>query len=164
MPRKRKQREGIQRVDVTGVLPQLWAKLQPKLVDAIQQLLETPINPATGATVREEGTEIASLAWEHVKERLRKDIIENRKNEAKIAEIYERLEHEREKENRTRAETRKLNAEAEAQELDNRIRKLHTILLLAKATLAGQPGEEALLMGRQIDAYLRALEDVARSP
>jgi hypothetical protein len=164
VPRKRKQREGIQRVDVTGVAPQLWAKLQPKLIDAIQQLLETPVNSATGATVREEGREIASLAWEHVKERLRKDIIDNRKSEAEIAEIYERLEHEREKENRTRAETRKLNAEAEAQELDNRMRKLRTILLLAQATLAGQPGEEMLLMGRHIDAYLKAIEDVARSP
>ena len=163
MPRRRKQREGIQRVDVTGVAPQLWAKLQPKLIEAIERLLETPVNPATGATVREEGKEIASLAVESLKAHLEKNVIANQKNEAEIAEIYERCEHEREKEDKTRAETRKLNAEAEEKEIENSLKRLQIALRLTKVMLAGQPGDEALLFGKRIDAYLQALEDFAQT-
>lgn len=160
MPRRKKRRQGIQQVDVTGAAPELWAKLQPKLVEAIERFLSTPVNPETGATVREEGKEITSLALENLKARLRKDVVANRKNEAEIAEIFERCEHEREKESKTRAETRKINAEAEAQEFENCVRKLKTALRLTKVMLAGQPGEEAALFGKRIDAYLKALEDV----
>jgi archaellum component FlaD/FlaE len=161
--RGRKQREGIQRVDVTGNAANLWAKFQPKLIDAVERFLATPVNPDTGATLREEAQEIASLALNNLKARLRKDTIENAKNEAEIAEIYERLEHERVKESETRAKTRKLNAEAEAQETENAIRRLRVALRLTKVMLAGQPGEEAILFGKKIEAYLKALEDFSEA-
>ncbi len=100
---------------------------------------------------------------ESLKARLRKDVVANRKNEAEIAEIYERCEHERAKETKTRAEARKTNAEAEAQEFENCVRKLKTALRLTKVMLASQPGEEAVLFGKRIDAYLEALEDVTHN-
>jgi len=160
---RRKKRDGIQRVDVTGKKPELWAVWQPKLIekihDVIDKLLSMQIDSEKGTTVRDEAVEIGSLAVRNIKARLKKAVVQNKKDEAEIIKAYAEAEHKYEEANKTRAEARKLNAEAEAKELKNTITKLVTALKLSKVMLVGFPGEEAVLFGRQIGQYIDVLEE-----
>lgn len=160
---KRQKREGIQRVDVAGKTPEPWVKLQPKLIAAINKLLDTTIDHNKGTTIRQETKEFTSAALDYLKARLKKDSIQNKKNEAEIVMLYERVEHERAKMNKTRAETRLLDAEADAKERLNIIRDLELALRLTKVIIAGEPGEEAILFGKKIDSYLEVIEGFLRS-
>jgi hypothetical protein len=70
-----------------------------------------------------------------------------------VLEIEARIE-------KTFAETRKLNAEARSQEIQNTIRELELTLRCSKALLIGEQDHEAAIFGQQVDAFLEAVKVV----
>ena len=159
MDDEKEKREGIQHIDVTGKNPKLWASFQLKLVETINTMLDTVVDPRRDTTLRQETKEFTSAGLDYLKARLQKAPLKNDKERAEITEIYQRIEHEQDKANKTRAETRVLNAEATAKERGNAIKNLQLALKLTKVMLVGEPGEEAVLFGKQIDSYLEVLEE-----
>src|SRR5687767_11262990 len=148
-------REGTLRVDVVGKSADLWARLRPKLLQAISQMLDTVIDLDRGSTVRDEAKKFTSALLRHAEARLEKPVLENEKIEAEVAEIYAKVETER-------AQARKINAEAEAQELRNCLTRLKLVLMLAKAAIAGDEGDESLLLlGSQLDVFVKSIDDLS---
>jgi hypothetical protein len=142
----------ILRIDVTGKDSDRWRKLKSKLFNAIDQLLDSTIDHERNTTVREEVKQFTSAALDYARQRLAKQGLENDRIEAEVFQLYAERE-------RTLAEARKINAEADEQELQTRVKKLRLILSATKIILISEPGEEAILFGKEIDRFLQALNE-----
>jgi hypothetical protein len=139
------------KIEVGGKDEGLWAKLRPKLIEAIESLLDFEIDAENHTSIKVEAQKMVSSLLDNVKSRLNKPGIENQKILAEIDETYTRKQ-------KTVAETRKINAEADSIEVKNKIRKLK--LKLAAIELAikiGNPGEEGLIIMKQIENFRNAL-------
>ncbi|MCW5776579.1 MAG: hypothetical protein KIS87_09085 [Phycisphaeraceae bacterium] len=146
-------RKQIARVDVRGKDPALWANLRTKLLARINDILDRTADHERGTTIREEARQFTSALLDFARSKLAREGAEVQKIEAEVGEIYaKRL--------RTLAEADKLSAEAEAQRLRNSVTELCTALALTKAMLVGEEGEEALLLGRQIDEFLVVVREL----
>lgn len=149
-------REGMARIDVTGRTPALWRDMRPKLLQAINEVLDKVVDPVKGTTLREEAQQLLAAGLGNIKVRLAKAGLENEKIEAEVAKTYAEQE-------KLLAEARKANSEAEAREFQTAVQRLRLVLGGTKAMLIGDTDEEALLFGRQIDAFLEVLKDVAKA-
>jgi hypothetical protein len=147
-------REGVLKLETTGRSATLWAELRPKLMLAITRVLDTVADHERNSTIRDEAKRFTSALLRHAEARLEKPGLENEKIEAEVAEVYAKVETER-------AQARKVNAEAEAQELSNSIRKLKLLFMCCKVCMAGDDGEEALMLGTQMQSFLASLEELA---
>jgi hypothetical protein len=143
----------IARVDVRGKKPALWEGLRPKLIAKISAMLDTTIDHQRGTSIGEEAKQFTSALLDYARNKLAREGAEVQKIEAEISEIYA---------NRTRslAESAKLDAEAEAQRFQTARKELCMALALTKAMLVGEIGEEALLLGKQIDAFLDVVREL----
>jgi hypothetical protein len=92
------------------------AALKRKLLGAVTKLLDTEVDPRSRTTVRDELGEVSGNALTHLKEVLKTRGLENEKLHAEVALILEKAREIRE---RTAADTRKTDAETEAQILKN---------------------------------------------
>jgi hypothetical protein len=143
------------RVDVRGKSQELWAGLRSKLMAKVQEVLNSTLDHKRGTTVREEAREFTAALLDFAKAKLQMPVVEVEKAAAEVAKLYA----ERQKE---LAEADKIHAEADAIRLETNIRELTLTLALTKAMLVGEPGEEAVLLGRQVDAFLEAVRDLSR--
>ncbi|RPJ49276.1 MAG: hypothetical protein EHM19_00735 [Candidatus Latescibacterota bacterium] len=146
---------GLLRVDVSGRTEGLWAVLRGKLIDAIVTTLDTVIDHKRGTTVRDEAREFSSALLEYARQRLARPEKENAEIEARIALLFSEREYNIE---RARSE----RARADAQELENAMRKLRVALSLTRAFLAGEEGEEVLFLGSKLDDLLKAIGEAER--
>ncbi len=143
----------IARVDVRGKNLDKWARIKPKLMAKIDAFLDFPADHSAGTTVRDEAKQLTSALLDFAKNRLAREGAEVQKIEAEISEIYA-------KERMALAQADKLNAEAEAMRSQNAIKELVAMLALTKAMLVGEEGEEALLLGKQIDVFLDIVKEL----
>ncbi len=118
----------------SGKLRQFMTEIGPKLEQAMQQVMNTVIDPQSGTTVGQEAQDVIHESINHLKARLKKTGLENEEIAARITKLL--AEAEREK-----AETRKLNAETDQMEFFMMARKLK--LVLEAHRLFALDGEEA---------------------
>lgn len=156
MENQLQKREGILRIDVVGKSPDTWSSLRSKLLAAIGKVLDSVIDPEHGTTVREEAKKFTSALLDHARARLAKAGLENEKIEAEVAKLYAECES-------ISADARKKHAEAEATEFETAVKRLKLALELTKAMLIGEPGEEAIVFGNQVQALLGVLSEAAQA-
>jgi hypothetical protein len=141
------------RIDVTGRNPGLWKQYRPvlieKIVQALNQLLDQVIDPERGSILREPSSKLTLVLCDQ----LAREGPENEKIEAEVRRLYAQIESDS-------AEARERHARAEALEFTTAVRKLQLVLGGTKAMLIGDPGEEALLFGQQIDEFLKVLKEL----
>jgi hypothetical protein len=146
-------REGFAGFQVTGRSPGLWLKLRSQFVAKVEQLVE---QDAGLGWLQEQAKEFGTLALEHAKARLRREGAEVEKIEAEVAKLFAEKE-------KVFAEARKTNAEARSLEIKNSMMELRVALGFTRAMLIGDPTEEAVVFGQQIDAMIDALKAVSES-
>ena len=143
-------------INVSGADPALWQRLRSKLFQTLNDLLDAVVDTEQGSTVREEAQQLMLASLGYLKEKLARPGLENDKIEAETRRLYAQMELDR-------AEARKRHAEAEAIELQTKIRRLRVVLGGAHALLLGEQGEEAVVFVQQIDAFLTTLDKLAAS-
>jgi hypothetical protein len=139
---------------MTGEDPQQWAEFRRKLLDRISVLFDQlAVDQPAAPWLREQAKEFGALALDYAKAQLRKPGLDAAKVEAEVAKLYAERE-------RTLAEARKAHAEARAKEIDNVSRELQLALGMTKALLIGEEGDEAILLGLQVEEMLTALKAI----
>lgn len=140
-------------VQVVGINKKTWSELKSKLSIAVSKALDTVINYEENTTVREEAKEFASAIIAHAKAKLKKAGVENQKLLAEIDLLYTQNEKER-------ANTRKLNAEANEIEISNMVKSLIISLGGLRALSIGQEEPEDILFIKQIETFLGTLNQM----
>jgi len=147
-------RSDFLRIDVRGKSAKLWKGIRQKLIGAIGRVLDSVIDVQQNTTVREESRRFTSALLEHARERLAKAGLENDKIEGEIYKLYA----EREK---ALAEAHKTKVEGDNIAFELSVKQLRLALGATKAILIGEEGQEALLLGQQIDTFLEILRELA---
>ncbi len=143
-------------LNVSGKDAGLWISLREKLIAAIQGLLDQVVDQSTGETVTEAGQALLASAVDSLKATLKKRGIENSEIEARVLQIYAVRE-------KTLAEARKIDAEAEQIRLTSSIEKLKIALMAHRAFLVGEKGEEAVVFAEQADEFLKSLVELTET-
>lgn len=146
----------IIKIDVSGKDQALFNKLRKRLLESVERLLDSPINYQTGTTVREETKKLTSLALNYAAEKLKKPAIENQLLLAEIEEKYSIAE-------KNKAETRKIDAETNKLVFEQSLKELYFSIKLSKALIIGKKGEEAIIMLKELDSFLEAIEEIKSS-
>src|SRR5215510_12105862 len=97
------------RVDVRGKTTELWQSLRPKLIQAMNEVLDAVIDDEQGTTVRDEMKQLTTALLDYAKANLARPGLENERIEAEIRRLYGQMEIDR-------AEARKKHAEADTLE------------------------------------------------
>lgn len=134
----RRMEDGGQTPAIVGLAGGLSEKLK-KTIDA---LLDSVVNPATDATVRDEARDLIAASIENLKERLKKQGLENAEIAARVTKLLAEAEHER-------ARTAHTKAETDRYEFETLLRKLRLVL---EAQLAFELG--------RVDDFLGVLRDM----
>lgn len=150
--KKDTEKKGILRIEVSGENDELWNKLKKKLFNVVDTFLDSTIDHNNGTTVKEESNIFISAILDHAKQRLAKSGLENEKIKAEIDNYYKRNAREM-------AETRKINAETNAIELDTARKKLIISLTVARSVIMTDAKNEDLVFARRIDGLLKALSE-----
>lgn len=140
------------KVDIAGKSPELWNSLRSKLFKAVETFLDSTIDTVDNKTIRDEAKEFTHALLKYGKDKLAKSGLENDKILAEVDLLYSQKEKEL-------AEARKLNAEAQKIEFDTAIKKLRFSLKFTKVLLINEPGEEALIMVRNVDQFIEILDE-----
>jgi len=141
------------RIDVMGKSPKSWAELRAKLLSSLYKLIDD-ISEGQGCSWFEaRAAEFSRAILDYAKAKLARPGIENEKTLAEVGDLYAERE-------RKLAETRRIHAQADAQELETELKRLTIALKMTKVMLVGDPGDEAMLFGRQIDGLLAAVDQV----
>jgi len=117
----------------------------------INKFLDSTIDFEKRTSVRDEAKKLVSLTLNFAEEKLKKPGIENQKMLAEVDEIYSNIE-------KNKAEVKKIYAEASSIELETALKKLKLALKLSKALMIGKEGNECIIINKQIDAFLEAIE------
>lgn len=145
------------RVDVRGANPTLWASLREKFVNQIGRLLDSTLDYQRGTTVRDEAKEFTSALLDFAKAKLAKPGLEAEKLAAEIGKTFAERQSEL-------ARASKISEEARQLRIRNDVSELRISLGATKALLIGDASEEAVLFGKQVDAFLTALKEISTSP
>jgi hypothetical protein len=148
------------------ILPDAKATLRigafrEKLLDALEGLLGTVIDPRTKATVRDELEEIGGSALDYLKAHLRKKGLENERIEAETIHILEKV---REIRARTEAEVHKSAAETEKINLENLDKKIAIVEKLLQMADRMEPNAVVSLLGNFTHAPQLAAPQRRRLP
>ena len=122
--------------------------IKPKLLGAINNVLDTVVDTTKGTTLKEEAQDILRQSIQHLKERLKKTGLENEEIVARITKILAEAEKER-------ATARKVNAETEQIEFLTTVRKLRLVLEAQKVLMGAEPHEIY-----QIDNFISILKEL----
>lgn len=141
------------KISVEGKSSKKWIALKEKFFDTIESLLETVIDSNTNSTLGDEINDFKSLLLDYGKNKLAKPGIDNAKTLAEIENLYSQKI-------KTIAEARKLNAEAEKIDFETKLRKLKLSITIMKALISREPGEESILISKEIDTILFALNRI----
>ena len=123
-----KESQKFVRVEVAGKSSELWSKLRGKLLEVIDQILDTVIDSDKHTTLKQEAQKFTSAILDYGKQKLAQPGYENEKTIAEVELLYSQKQREL-------AEARKVNAEADKLELDNTIRKLRVFLIAIRRLL-----------------------------
>lgn len=126
----------------TPAIVGLASGISEKLKRAIDALLDSVVSPQTDATVRDEARDLIAASIENLKERLRKQGLENAEIAARVTKLLAEAEHER-------ARTAHTKAETDRYEFETLLRKLRLVL---EAQLAFELG--------RVDDFLGVLRDM----
>lgn len=149
-------KEEIIKIVVSGDDEDLFKKLRKKLLDKMDSFLDTTVDYKKGTTIKEEAKELISLGLDFSKQKLKKAGIENEKLNAEIDEAYSRRE-------KNKAETRNIDADTREKNFNQSIREFRAYLIFTKAILIGKQGEEAVILTKQIEVFLEAVNEIANS-
>jgi hypothetical protein len=144
------------RIESEGIDQEKWFHLRAKFIRAIHQTLDTVVDYENSSTLRDEARNFTTGLVKYGKAKLQKAGLENEEIMAQVDLLYSQKEKEL-------AEARKLHAEAEALEIQNKIRKLKLGIGGLKALMMGDAGEEELSFLRQMDQFLETLRDFERN-
>jgi hypothetical protein len=150
------ERKQLARFDVRGKTTALWQSLQPKLIQAMTDVLDAVIDDEHGITVRDEAKQLTTALLHYAQAQLARPGLENERIEAEVRRLYGQMEIDR-------AEARKKHAEADTLEFNNKVRRLRLVLGAAKAFMMGDTGEEAVIFTAQMTAFLETLDKLASS-
>lgn len=128
-----------------GTSSTFWEGVGPRLQAALNHVLDTVVDTGSGTTAREEAQTLISESIQHLKERLKKQGLENEEIFARVAKLLA----EAEKEKSIAAKNR---AQADALEFATIMRKLRMPLEVQKAM-----AEEGL------DGFLDVLKQLGES-
>jgi hypothetical protein len=142
-------------IEVVGNSTEQWARLRTKFLGAIDQLLDTVVDDKSNATVRDEAKNLATALLADAKARLAKSGWENDQIAAHVEKTYAEIET-------IRASARKVNAEAQSIELQNSVKKLRLLIMATNALMAGETDGEAVLLGKQMKAFLEVVDHLQR--
>jgi hypothetical protein len=127
-------------------LKDFWTKINI----AMEQVLDSVIDPKRGTTVREEAQDLISQGFDFLKAKLQSPGLENEETAARIKKLLAEAEKEKET-------TRKTRAEAEQIEFSTFVKKLQLVLEVGKALYSGEEEKFDPVIDR-IDAFLNALK------
>nr|WP_121269854.1 hypothetical protein [Pedobacter schmidteae] len=140
------ERSTILKVDVEGNDSAIWEKCKASLMEIVTKILEAQIHK-DGKTTADEIKRASSNLLDFANAKLERPTIENQKL---LTEIDLMLANE----SKTRAETRKIDAEAEAIELGN-LEKRFRIAIGAATVLAGlEKNQEGLLFCKDLESLI----------
>jgi hypothetical protein len=139
-------------IEFEGINNEKWYHLRTKFIRAVHKTLDTVIDHENSSTFRDEAKKFTTELLHYGKAKLQRAGLENEEIMAQVDLLYSQKEKEL-------AEARKLNAEAEALEIRNNIRKLKLSIGGMKALMIGETGEEEILFLRQMDQFLELLRD-----
>ena len=141
------------KVSVSGKNKEVWSRMRGKLMQAVEKFLDTTLDYENSSTIKDEARKFSTALLDHAKEKLAKTGIENQKMLAEIDLMFSTKTKEL-------AETRKINAEAQAIEFSNSVKQLKLTLGLSKALIIGEQGEENVVFIKQIDSFLEVIQSV----
>lgn len=121
----------------------------PKIQTAMDKLLDTIINPETGATTRDEVKDLLKESINNLKERLKQKGLENEEISARINKLFAEADKER-------ATARKTYAESEQIEFITTVRKLRLVLEAQKLMLPENDEETK----KRIDTFITMLKEI----
>jgi hypothetical protein len=148
-------RQGFAGFRMTGKDPATWARFRQNLLARIEALFaQLAEDEPAGSWLLDQAKEFGTLALDAAKAQLRKPGLDAAKIEAEVVKLYA----EREK---ALADARKTHAEARKLEIENTVNELQSCLVMTKVFLIGEGGEEAILMGRQVNQMLEALKAIS---
>ena len=139
------------RVDIVGLNSTKWAKFKEKFMDQIFSILDTTINPNQNSTVQEEIKRATENIFSYANSKLEKATIENHKLNAEIDLLLTQSAKER-------AAARKINAEAEALEIENISKKIKMILCMAQVFALSNKDEEILFFCKNMELMVAKFE------
>lgn len=140
-------------VKIKGKSDELWNNLKDKFLLAINDILDTVVDPNQNTTLKDEIKDFSSLLLSYGKNKLAKPGLENQKILAEIELIYTTKMKEL-------AEARKLFAEADRITFETKMKKLKLSLSLFKVLVSGNENEEKILITRQIDMLVRVMNQL----
>ena len=143
----------IIRIEVSGKDKERWYNLRPKLIATINAFLDTVIDTQNESTIRDEAKQFMTALLNNAKSKLEKAGIENQKIYAEIDSLYAQK-------CKDLAETRKLNAEAQGIEIQNKLRVMKFALSATKALIIGSENSEDILFIKEIDSLIEAIKSV----
>ncbi|MEM7368721.1 MAG: hypothetical protein AAF587_08955 [Bacteroidota bacterium] len=146
----------IARVPIRGKDPVKWHELKDKLKDklalAVDQTLNSIIDPVEGTTLKEEFQELSHQVLGYAKAKLAEPGISNRKALAEIEECLARCKKEV-------AEAQKTHLESEMLKFNLDVKRLIMSLGATKIfILSDDNGEESVLFVKKIDQFLELLK------
>ncbi len=156
----------VLRMDLSGHQKSKWrVRIKASLVRALRraadQIAETKINPNTGETVASEASKLTTKGFEALESQLDRQTIENQLKQAQIQNTYEEKENLRVQRKKTKAETRKLNADSASQELANFEKAIKIIQQFEKQSskkltfrIEGKRGQEVIFLPKDVVGYL----------
>ncbi len=127
--------------------------LRRRLIEALHAVLDTVVDPERQTTVADELDELGRGTLDHVRARLASRGLENEKIAAETALVLEQVRAVRE---RTRAEVRRTDAEADSLRLDNLDRKIAIVERLLDMTSRLEPNALVELYQRFLPAGAEA--------
>lgn len=145
-----KDKDNFIEISVKGKSEALWPLLKDKLMATINNLLDTVVDQDSNSTIKDEAKEMAGLVVKYAKAKLKNPEIENNKLLAEIDNLYATK-------NKQIAETRKINAEAQAIELQNKIKSLILSLELSKVILVNSKDEQAIVFLKEVDGFINIM-------
>jgi hypothetical protein len=140
------------RIEIEGLHHEKWYHLRTKFIRAVHKTLDTVIDHENSSTLRDEAKKFTAELLNYGKAKLQRAGLENEELMAQVDLLYSQGEKEL-------AEARKLNAEAEALEIRNSIRRLKLSIGGMKALMIGETGKEEILFLKQMDQFLEILRD-----
>lgn len=143
-------------VQVRGKDPDRWANLRAKFIRRLDKLLDSTLDSARGTTVRDEAKEFTSALLDFASAKLAKPGLEGEKIAAEIGKTFAERQTELARADKTSEEARELR-------IKNDISELRLMLGATKAVLVGDDSDEAVLFGKAVDAFLSALNEMARA-
>lgn len=141
------------RIDVSGFDEEKWGNFKSKFLAKLYEFMETELDPIKHTTIKEEIAMFTNKLLEYGKAKLSKPVIDNDKTIAEIEELYSRRLL-------NIAETRKTNAEADAIEMKNKIKKFKLLGTIAKVIIGGKDDQESAAFTRDIENFLIAMNSL----